>query len=229
MPAPNDVIYAGLGNSQQGVYIDGNNTTVGGTNPQENNVIVGNGSQGMLIDVHAHGNVVEGNQIGIIGPSTNGRYFQMGNQARGRSGLRLEQRDRRAWWRLRKPDLRQPASTASGSSDRLRPETSWRGTSSAWAPEAGICLAPGNPGNRGDGVGIENSTQNQVGGPSSTWANVISSNGGAGVDITGITSTGNTVQYNLIGLTADGKAVKGNYADGSGRVLPANTDRSRAM
>src|SRR5208337_5113408 len=51
-----------------------------------------------------------------------------------------------------------------------------------------------DPGNGGDGVQIENSTQNQVGGPDSTWANTISSNSGAGVDITGITSTGNTVQ-----------------------------------
>ena len=85
---------AGTGESQQGVYIDAQNTTVGGTNPQENNVIAGNLEQGIWIDTAATGNVVEGNQIGMIGPSSNGRYFQVGNGA-GRAGRRIEQHHRR--------------------------------------------------------------------------------------------------------------------------------------
>src|SRR5208337_5663814 len=67
----------------QGVYVNANNTTVGGTNPQENNGIAGKGAEGVWIDTGGTGNVVEGNQIGMIGPSSNGRYYQVGNGAEG--------------------------------------------------------------------------------------------------------------------------------------------------
>ncbi len=74
---------AGVGNTQQGVYIDASNTMVGGTNPQENNVIAGNLEQGIWIDAAGTGNVVEGNQIGMIGPSSGDLYYQAGNGAEG--------------------------------------------------------------------------------------------------------------------------------------------------
>ena len=79
----NSIELAGLGNSEQGVYVDANNTTIGGTNPQENNVIAGNLEQGIWLDTAATGNVIEGNQIGMIGPSSNGHYYQVGNGAEG--------------------------------------------------------------------------------------------------------------------------------------------------
>ena len=56
---------------------------MGGTNPQENNVIAGNGQQGVWIQADATGNVVEGNQIGMIGPSATVCYYQVGNGAEG--------------------------------------------------------------------------------------------------------------------------------------------------
>ncbi len=64
-------------------------------------------------------------------------------------------------------------------SGRRRPP----GTSSAanligLAPGGGFRFGTGNPGNGGDGVRIEDSTQNLVGGPDQTWGNVISSNSG---------------------------------------------------
>ena len=93
LPSPNNVAVAGLGNSLQGVLLDSNNTTVGGTNPQENNVIDGNGLRngqpglplqpGVQIQPDATGDVVEGNQIGLMGPSINGLYFKGGNGAEG--------------------------------------------------------------------------------------------------------------------------------------------------
>ena len=222
VPAPNNVVIAGVGNSQQGIYIDGKNTTVGGTNPQENNVIVGSGLQGILIDVDGQGNVVEGNQIGLAGPSANGRYFQVGNQGEGvliygssnviggpggGSGNLISANQ------LCGVRIVGPAATRNIVAANII----------GLGPGGGYLFGTGDPGNGGDGVRIENSTQNQVGGPDSTWANVISSNSGAGVNITGITSTGNTVENNLIGLTADGKAVKGNYADGVVVFSPQNT------
>src|SRR5262249_6822969 len=81
--APDDVVLDGLGNSLQGIYLNSLNTAVGGTNPQENNVIAGNGLQGVWIDTGGTGDVVEGNQIGVVGPSTNNRYFVAGNGSDG--------------------------------------------------------------------------------------------------------------------------------------------------
>ena len=101
LPSPNNVILAGLGNSQQGIYLNANNTTVGGTNPQENNVISGNGLQGDPDRRGGDGNVVEGNQIGMIGPSDE-RPLRPGRQRRrGVLVYGLEQRDRRARWTAR--------------------------------------------------------------------------------------------------------------------------------
>ena len=91
------------------------------------------------------------------------------------------------------------------------------------APGGGYLLGTGDPGNGGDGVLIENSASNVIGGPDSTWGNTISSNSGAGVLITGAASTGNAVLNNMIGLTADGKGVKGNLDDGVAVYSPQNT------
>ena len=89
-------------------------------------------------------------------------------------------------------------------------------------PGGGYRFGTGNPGNGRNGVWIQDSTQNQVGGPDQTWGNVISSNG-VGILINGITSSLNIMQNNLIGLTADGKAVKGNTGDGVSIFSPQNT------
>ena len=56
---------------------------LGGTDPQDSNVIGGNGAQGVLIEPGASGNQVLGNQIGLVGPSSSGVYFLAGNGAEG--------------------------------------------------------------------------------------------------------------------------------------------------
>ena len=61
-----------MGNSLQGVLLGSTNATIGGFDPQENNVIAGNGLQGVSILPGAVGNQVLGNQIGIAGPSLGG-------------------------------------------------------------------------------------------------------------------------------------------------------------
>ena len=83
LPAPDDVILAGERNTQEGIMLGSANATIGGFNPDENNVISGNGAQGVLLVPGTSGNQVLGNQIGVIGPSTNGLYFQLGNGADG--------------------------------------------------------------------------------------------------------------------------------------------------
>ena len=51
------------------------NATVGGIETQDANVICGNGAQGVLIEPGASGNQVLGNQIGVVGPSTEWALF----------------------------------------------------------------------------------------------------------------------------------------------------------
>ena len=87
LPSPNTVELAGLGNTQEGIMLGSANATVGGDEPQDANVIGGNGAQGVLMVPGASGNQVLGNQIGVIGPSSNGLYFTDGN---GSDGVAIE-------------------------------------------------------------------------------------------------------------------------------------------
>ncbi len=221
LPSPNNVAVEGIGNSLQGVLLDSNNTTVGGTNPEENNVISGNGQEGVLIQADATGDGVEGNQIGLMGPSTNGLYYIRGNGAEGVVVLGSSDQ------------IGGPTSAAgnliSGNASngiRISGPVATRTIVAAniigLGPGGGYAFGTGNPGNgdAGDGILIEDSALNQIGGPTPAWGNVISSNFGAGVSITGGTSTGNTILNNLIGVTADGGAAKGNAQEGVANDSP---------
>ena len=115
LPAPDTVILAGEGNTQEGIMLGSANATVGGFNPDENNVISGNGAQGVLLLPGTSGNQVLGNQIGVD-RAVHERALFPGRQRRrrgvdrvvrdrGRSvehRLFVEQRDRR-----RRPGLGQ--------------------------------------------------------------------------------------------------------------------------
>ena len=101
------------------------------------------------------------------------------------------------------------------------------------APGGGYVFGNGRPGNAADGVRIDDAPDNQVGGLAAADGNVISSNQGAGVYVTGADATGNSIENNIIGLTAAGTAVLGNnqagvadYSPGTligpGNVISAN-------
>ena len=195
---------------------------MGGTNPQENNVIAGNLGQGVVLDTAATGDVVEGNQIGMIGPAGNGRYFQVGNGLQGvldegSSNIIGGSADRAgnviSGNGLDGVEILGPGAT----------ETTVGGNLIGLAPGGGYVFGTGDPGNDGNGVLIVNSAANVIGGPDSSWANIISSNSGDGVLVTGASSTGNTILNDLIGLTASGSAVKGNLQDGVGIGAAQNT------
>ncbi|MBL8814158.1 MAG: hypothetical protein JNM43_28575, partial [Planctomycetaceae bacterium] len=64
------------------------------------------------------------------------------------------------------------------------------------------------------GVRVLDSTSNTVGGTSAGARNVISGNGGDGVNITGATALNNVIQGNYIGTNAAGTAAIGNHAAG---------------
>jgi hypothetical protein len=222
LPTPNNVAVAGRGNSLQGVLLDANNTTVGGINPQENNVIAGNGQEGVLIQVDATGNVVEGNQIGILGPSISGLYFQRGNRAEGvlDFGASNQIGGVKSVQIGFSPDAGNLISGNGSHGVRITSSVATRnvvaGNLIGLAPGGGYRFGTGDPGNgdAGDGVRIEDAAQNQIGGPTADWGNTISSNFGSGVYITGAAAAGTTILDNLIGVTYDGQAAKGNARDG---------------
>ena len=90
------------------------------------------------------------------------------------------------------------------------------------APGGTVVFGQGNPGNSGNGVLIENAPDNIIGGSSATEQNVISANKGVGVLITGASATGNSVETNIIGLTAAGASVLGNSGEGVGIFSASN-------
>lgn len=65
-----------------------------------------------------------------------------------------------------------------------------------------------------NGVYINQASNNTIGGNSSTVRNVISGNNDEGVEIAGNTASGNKVQGNYIGTTADGLVALGNQGEG---------------
>src|SRR5208283_4674083 len=91
------------------------------------------------------------------------------------------------------------------------------------APGGGYKFGTGNPGNIGDGVFIDDGSLNQIGGNSASLGNAIASTHGAGVHITDVSATGNVVANNMIGLTAAGTQVLGNWQGGVALYSPNNT------
>src|SRR4030095_6600236 len=66
----------------------------------------------------------------------------------------------------------------------------------------------------GIGVFINGSPNNTVGGTTLSARNLISGNGGAGIRILGVSSTGNVVRGNFIGTNSSGVADLGNGTNG---------------
>lgn len=69
-------------------------------------------------------------------------------------------------------------------------------------------------GNGGNGIFIDDTANNTIGGTDTGAGNVISGNGGNGILIDGVSSTGNTVAANFIGTNAAGEAALGNGGNG---------------
>jgi hypothetical protein len=231
LPAPNTVELKGAGNTGSGVVLFGRNATVGGTDPQDSNVIGGNGAYGVLIEPGAAGNQVLGNQIGLAGPSTSGYYFEAGNGADGVAIVSMGTASDPA-------DIVYASSNViggSGDAGNLISDNHGQGihiigvgatrnliegNNIGTAPGGGFVFGGGQPGNFANGVWIDDAPDNQVGGPTSDTGNVISSNSTNGVDISGADATGNVIENNKIGLTASGTAVLGNAAAGVADTAP---------
>ena len=225
------VVISGSGNLDQGVILGSANATLGGTDAQDDNVIGGNGQQGILIEPGATGNQVLGNQIGVIGP-TEGFFFPVAN---GGDGVSIESTGTAS----------NPASIVYASSNVIGGAVGGAGNVISFnggagvhiagvgatrnlieanyigaAPGGGFIFGSGDPGNDADGVWIDDAPDNQVGGGVASDGNVISSNAANGVDITGPDAFGNTVLNNIIGLISAGNAVLGNAEAGINDTAP---------
>ncbi len=210
LPSPEGEVAVTSGNALQGVIINGANTTLGGSSPQDDDVIAGNGAEGVWIQSDALGTQVLGDQIGVIGPSDYGVYWSDGN---AEEGVLVESSS----------DLIGVAGAGNiiskNGSDGVRLDQGATQVQIAAnyigeAPGGGFVLGNPDPGNAADGVDIIGAANNTVGGNSGGEGNSIASNGGDGVEISGATATGNIVSYNMIGVTADGGQALGNHADG---------------
>ncbi|QDV38451.1 Calx-beta domain-containing protein [Tautonia plasticadhaerens] len=219
LPAPDNIVFAGVGNTGDGVVVNGTNTTVGGFNPQENNTITLSGGRGIYLPPNSEGHQIFGNQIGVLGPSIGQVYVQAGN---GAEGVLIESA----------PGLLSsshsiggpvPGSgnviSANGShgvrlvgpgATRNRIDGNYIGA----APGGGFLFGAGDPGNGGDGVFLNDAPSNRIGAQDDDRRNVIPANEGAGVRIAGPNASGNIVSGNFIGLVSDGGAVLGNTREG---------------
>ena len=191
-----------------GVYLGGGttNNTIGGMTTTARDVISGNKSDGIqMFSVGTAGNVVEGDYIGLTAAGGAGA----GNSGNG-------------------------VSLYAGANNNLIGGTS-SGNVISYNGGNGVCISgtqtvgnvvAGNligtdptgqnaAGNGGDGVLIEaTASWNTIGGATSGFGNIISANGGNGVQITGAGTEYNVVAGNTIGSSLTGSFILGNGGNG---------------
>jgi len=185
-----------LGNFLQGVVVQGPNNLI------LRNVISANEAGILIEEPGSTGNLIKGNLIGTDSTGTQ----PLGNRS---LGVRLIS----------------SSNTIGGSEPGARNVISANGIWGVYVLSTELQTAENNLiqgnyigtdttgtlalGNR-EGVVIEDSPNNRVGGTAPGEGNVISGNTGSGVSITGVAATGNVVQGNLIGTDVNGTIVLGN-------------------
>ncbi len=208
---------AALGNGAGGTgigvdIVTANNNTIGGTAAGEGNVISGNGT-GMQLRTGATGNVVQGNFIGTNATGDAAiRNHNLGISVSAADGNTFGGTTAGAG------NLISGNGTATSFAIGL-----WLGDSSdnnvvqgnhIGTNAAGTSAVP----NIGDGLTIENSHTNTVGGAIAGAGNLISGNGGLGHSSSGIsvrgTSGGNVIRGNQIGTDVSGTFAVANTVDG---------------
>jgi hypothetical protein len=224
LPAPDNEEIVSSGNADQGVIINGANTTLGGASTQDDVVIAGNGAQGVWIEPTARGTQVLGCQVGVVGPSANNVYWSIANAD---EGVLVQSPSDLIGVAGAGNDI--SANAGDGVQlDQGATQVQVAANYIGVPPGGGYSFGDFLPGNSGDGVDIIGAANNTVGGSSSGAGNAISSNVGDGVAISGATATGNQISYNLIGVTYDGTQALGNEQDGvaitssSNQVGPGN-------
>ncbi len=199
-----------LGNGQQGVEIDSgaSNNTIGGTGAAARDVISGNGWDAVhIIDPGTTGNVVEGDYLGVAADGE----VPLGNVAAGWPSTA----GRAGTWSAVWPPGRGTSSppimaSASTSPTRARRTTWWLVTTSAPTPPARTLWGTGST-----GVYIQSgASDNTIGGTTAAAHDVISGNGWNAIDLAHAGTTGNVVEGDYLGVTADGTRPLDNVASG---------------
>ncbi len=199
---------AALPNGANGVEIQGGatNNTVGGATSAARNVISGNGSVGVLItDAGTNGNVVEGDDIGTNAAGTtaianlgHGVVITAGATANTIGGTSAGARN------VLSGNVNNGVALSGSTTSDNVVEGDYIGINAAGT----AALANG-----ASGVFFSAATSNTIGGPAPGSANVISGNGGDGVNLTSGASN-NLVEGDLIGTDPTGTHAVPNGADG---------------
>jgi CSLREA domain-containing protein len=196
-----------LGNPGDGVQISGTpGNTIGGTTAGARNVIFGNNDDGVQIEGSAAtGNQVQGNFIGTDVTGTldldnSGDGVVIFNRASNNriGGATAGARN------VISGNARGVFIITSGTMGN-QVQGNFIGTDVTGTLDLG---------NRGDGVQIEDGSNNTIGGTTAGARNVISGNDLAGVRIFDSDATGNQVQGNFIGTDVNGTAALGNSVEG---------------
>src|SRR5262249_875112 len=211
IPAPNAEAVAGHGNALQGIAIYGTNTTLAAPAPQDDNVIGGNGAQGVVLEPGSEGAQVVGNQIGLIGPSDEGVYW---NTPNGAQGVLVQSSSNRIGASGEGNIISTNLGDGVAIIGAAATQNVVAGNFIGVGPGGGYILGNGSPGNQGDGVDIQDAPDNVIGGTATGAGNAISFNALDGVSISGSSAVGNVVAGNVIGLTSAGSPVMGNLLHG---------------
>jgi uncharacterized repeat protein (TIGR01451 family) len=201
---------ADLGNGGAGVFIDqAADTLVGGTTATDRNLVSGNDGDGVAVFWSSDGTALRGNHIGTAAGGTTA----LPNSG---SGVTVDG-----------PADAHPTNTVIGGSaagegnvisgngvDGVGLLGASEGTRVVGNLVGTDQFGVADLGNARDGVGILESPRNVVGGTVAAARNVISGNDRFGVHISLAGATGNRVEGDYIGTSADGASDLGNGSDG---------------
>ncbi len=209
------------GNAEHGIMIsvDAHNNQIGGSGPNEGNVVAGNGFSGIIIRQNSDNNVIEGNIIGLKADGTS----VAGNVEHGIL-ISLSS------------DGNRIGGSASGAGNIISGNTGGDDFSGIYVDGAtdatyttsvtgtvilGNYIGTDITGNiqagndiQDTGITISESWGNTIGGTAAGEANVLSGNRLRGLLIVGSTATDNVVSGNFIGTNMDGSAALTNIGPG---------------
>jgi hypothetical protein len=190
---------AAIANGGDGLLSAGAGTLVGGSIAAARNVVSGNTAAGIHLAPGADFSEVTGNYVGTDASGTAGLgNHTFGVHLDGVAGVNVGDvtTGRR---NVISANLQEGLFLFDSRDTRVR--GNYIGTDATGAADLG---------NASSGVFVLSSTANTIGGNSFAARNVISGNGGAGVEIAGAASTNNAVIGNLIGTDAAGTGPLGN-------------------
>jgi len=219
-------------NNAPGVFSQARNTTIGGPNPGDGNVIVPGTGSGISLQRHTSGTtVINAAGFATIESNVVGLNINSARMEGGGSGSAI--------------------TIHSASNQILSNIVSGNGVIGGSPPVSGITLfqsfatlnqvkgnivgtnaaGAGGLGNTARGIAIQDASGNTIGGSNAADRNIVVANGNFGISLDGTsgTTSGNKVWGNYIGVKADGLTAMGNTGVGihmfanSGATITGNT------